>query len=136
MRYKNQIFYKTGEVPQYVDTKVDENGKESKAVVGLACFGESLSAITCDFPKGFTWVPHSHPHEQLCICMKGKLEYTINGETCVMEPGDTAYLPPNALHVAVAVEDCQIIDIFTPVRMDQMAWYDDSIVAESAFNKD
>lgn len=137
MKYKNQIFYKIKEMPVHMDEKKDAaTGEVSEAAVRLACFGENISAITCDFPAGFTWEPHSHPHEQLCICISGKLEYTIDGKTCLMEAGDTAYLPPNALHVATCIEDCRIVDIFHPVRMDQMKWYDDSICAESAFNKE
>lgn len=124
------MFYKFDEVPKHYDV-IDG----LSATVRLACFGDSISAITCDFPKGFTWKPHSHPHEQLCICISGALEYTIDDETKVMYPGDTAFLPSNAMHVAVALEDTRIIDVFTPVRMDQMAWFDKSIVAESAFNK-
>ncbi len=129
------MFYKFDEVPQHIDVQKDENGNEVKAVVRLAAFGENLSAITCDFPKGFTWVPHAHPHEQLTICLSGAIEYTIDGETCIMRAGDTAYLPGKAVHVATCLEDTRIMDVFTPVRMDQMAWYDSSIKAEPAFLK-
>ena len=132
MKYQNQIFYLTGQVPVKEEHRVTPVGEQT-ALVALACFGESISAITCDFPKGYTWDPHAHLHEQLCVCLSGALEYTINGQTAVLHAGDTAYLPPNAVHVATALEDTKIIDIFTPVRMDQMAWYDPEIHAESAF---
>lgn len=97
-----------------------------------ACFGDHISAIFCDMPKGYGWKPHKHEHEQLCVCIFGAIEYTIDGETRVMRQGDTAFLPSYAVHSAVCLEDTRIIDIFTPVRMDQMAWFDESIVAEDA----
>lgn len=99
----------------------------------LACFGDSLSAMCVDFEKGFSFPPHAHEHEQLTIILSGKIRYTIGDETMIMEAGDTAYLPSNVLHTAVALEDTRFIDVFTPVRMDQMAFFDKSIPYVPAF---
>lgn len=128
------LFYKFDEAPIHYDHQHTPNG-DFDAPVRLSCRGESLSAITCDFPKGFTWKEHAHPHEQLTIVLAGKIQYTAAGETHIMEPGDTFYIPSNAMHTAVALEDCRCMDVFTPVRMDQMAWYDDSIEYVCAFHE-
>ncbi len=127
------MFYKFDEM--LTDVKEVPEG-EPGDLRRLACFGDNLSAMYCDFDKGFSWTTHSHVHEQMTICIYGAIEYTIDGETQVMQAGDTAYLPSGVPHSAVCLEDTRIIDIFTPVRMDQMAFFDKSIKAESAFLKD
>lgn len=99
------------------------------------CFGSNISAIMCDQPEGYAFEPHKHEHEQLTIILSGALEYTIDGETRVMRTGDTAYLPPFAVHSAVTIEPCRFIDVFSPVRLDQMAWFDSSIKAEPVTTK-
>ena len=123
------MFYKFDEM--LTDVKVVPAG-EPGDLRRLACFGDKLSAMYCDFDKGFRWDTHAHVHEQLTICIYGAIEYRIGDETMVMHAGDTAYLPSNVPHSAVCLEDTRIIDIFTPVRMDQMAFFDKSIQAESA----
>lgn len=130
-----QLYYNINEAPVHYDVKQNADGGELASPVRLSCRGKSLSAITCDFPKGYTWKEHAHPHEQLFIVFSGKIAYTVNGETYTMGPGDTLYIPSEAMHTAVALEDCRCMDVFTPVRMDQMAWYDDSIEYVCAFHE-
>lgn len=115
-----RLYYKFDEAPVYFDST---HGLTD--TVRLSCRGENMSAITCDFPKGFTWVPHSHVHEQLTVVLSGRIDYTVDGETFRMGPGDTLYVPSNAMHHAVALTECRCMDVFTPVRADQMAWFDD-----------
>ena len=61
---------------------------------------------------------HSHPHEQVTIVQGGELELTIDEETRILKKGQVATLPSNSLHSGRAVTDCQVLDIFTPVRED------------------
>ena len=66
-----------------------------------------------------TIVPiHSHPHEQWTYILEGQMEFTLDGEKQLLLPGTGAYIPSNALHGAVAVTACKVIDVFTPVRED------------------
>jgi len=62
--------------------------------------------------------PHSHPHEQVSIVVEGKLEMSLEGSVRVLERGIVASIPPNAEHSGLALSDCQIIDVFSPVRED------------------
>ncbi|XOV94232.1 MAG: cupin domain-containing protein [Bacteroidota bacterium] len=66
----------------------------------------------CDLPE------HSHPHEQWSNVIEGELEFTIDGETEILKPGMTAFIPPNAIHSARALKKCKVIDFFVPVRED------------------
>jgi len=68
--------------------------------------------------KGSTLPEHHHPHEQVTNVMSGKLEMTVDGVTQVCEAGTIVTIPSNVPHSAKALTDCEIIDVFQPVRED------------------
>lgn len=61
---------------------------------------------------------HSHPHEQVVNMIDGEFELTVGGVTRVLQPGDVAFIPPNAVHSGRSLSACRIIDVFHPVRED------------------
>lgn len=61
---------------------------------------------------------HQHIHQQVSMIIKGKFEITIDGQTRMLEKGMVALIPPNALHSARAITDCEVTDIFFPERED------------------
>jgi len=61
---------------------------------------------------------HQHVHEQLSFVLEGKFELTVDGTAKVLEPGLFAIIPPNVVHGGIAVTDCKLIDVFSPVRED------------------
>jgi len=74
---------------------------------------------------------HTHHHEQICIFLKGKHEFTIkeNGKyvTKIMGPGDFLLVPPNVEHFGWPVdyeEKLEVIDIFSPIREDYIEGLD------------
>lgn len=78
----------------------------------------NLMTVELHFDKGAVGAPHSHPHEQIGYIISGKLEYTEEGKTTILETGDTYYVAPNAVHGVVALEETMLLDIFTPERED------------------
>lgn len=68
--------------------------------------------------KGGILPEHNHFNEQITNVIEGELEMTVNGKTTVLKPGMVAVIPSNARHSAVALTDCEIIDVFQPVRED------------------
>jgi quercetin dioxygenase-like cupin family protein len=50
--------------------------------------------------------------------ISGKLQLTIGDDTRVLEPGVVGVIPGNVPHLAKAITDCKVIDIFYPVRED------------------
>jgi len=74
-----------------------------------------------DLKEGVIVPVHSHPHEQWTYILEGQMEFTLEGEKQLLTSGMGAYIPSNALHGAVAVTACKVIDVFTPVRKDYKA---------------
>lgn len=74
----------------------------------------------------FEWAPksrfavHTHPHEQIGICLKGEAVLTIDGEEYVVGEGDMYYIPSNVPHAERNDTDeiAVFVDVFAPVRED------------------
>lgn len=80
--------------------------------------GAGLMMMEVHFEEGAEGYIHSHPHEQLSYCLKGKLEFTVDGEKKVIATGETIYIPSGAKHGCRALEPSALLDSFTPVRED------------------
>ena len=68
--------------------------------------------------EGAVLPEHAHPQEQITIVQKGKLELTVAGNTTVLEPGGIIHIPSDAMHSGVAHSECEVLDVFHPVRED------------------
>jgi quercetin dioxygenase-like cupin family protein len=71
-----------------------------------------------EIKAGHSSARHQHVHEQCIFVIEGKFELTVNDVPQVMDPGIFAIIPSNIFHSAVALTDCKVIDIFSPVRED------------------
>lgn len=71
--------------------------------------------------KGAKLPAHSHLHEQITEVRVGEFELTVNGECKIYKPGMIAVIPPHVIHSGTALTDCQLLDIFLPVREDYKA---------------
>ncbi|MBD0379011.1 MULTISPECIES: cupin domain-containing protein [Paenibacillus] len=77
-----------------------------------------LMMMEVHFEPGAVGYQHSHVHEQMSYCLKGKIEFTINGEKTTIEQGQTIYIPSGAQHGVTALEASALLDVFTPIRED------------------
>lgn len=80
--------------------------------------GDSIMMMEVHFEEGAEGYEHSHPHEQLTYCLRGKFEFIIDGEKHIVNPRETIFIPGGAKHGARALEAGAIIDTFTPLRND------------------
>ena len=80
--------------------------------------GDSMTMAYWEIDAGAKLPEHSHPHEQIATVYKGKLELIIDGQAQTLEPGMVALIPSNAVHSGVAITDCEVTDVFSPVRED------------------
>lgn len=66
-----------------------------------------------------TVVPiHQHPHEQVTYVIEGRFEFTVGGETRLLEPGMAALIPGGTPHGGRTLTPCRVVDLFAPVRED------------------
>jgi mannose-6-phosphate isomerase-like protein (cupin superfamily) len=69
-----------------------------KAAVARDWSGRGYS---CDWfvdPPGREWNDFVHGCNELVTVVEGRLEMIVDGESCVLEPGDEVYIPKGALH--------------------------------------
>ena len=91
-----------------------------KFVAGLTfqpVLGESVLANFVTFEPHAEAPMHVHVEEQVVVVLEGSFDFTLDGETRTLRPGDVALIPPWVPHGAKAGEaGCREIDIFTPPR--------------------
>lgn len=80
--------------------------------------GGRLMMVEVDFAQGGVGPEHSHPHEQATYCLSGRFLFSVDGESRVLMPGDTVYVPANARHGTLCEERGKLLDVFTPQRDD------------------
>ncbi|HVQ42853.1 MAG TPA: cupin domain-containing protein [Vicinamibacterales bacterium] len=62
---------------------------------------------------------HSHPHEQVTLVEQGPVEFTIDGQTRIVQTGDVLVFPSHIRHGATMLDqEVVLIDIFSPPRED------------------
>ena len=84
----------------------------------ILAHGGNMMLVEVTFEKGATGALHSHSHEQVSYIHKGSFEFEIEGEKKTVKEGDSIYIPKDAVHGVIALEDSVIIDVFTPQRED------------------
>jgi len=70
--------------------------------------------------KGSQIPVHSHPHEQTGYLVSGKMRFTIAGEAFDTEPGCAWSIPGLVEHGVEVLEDCLVIEVFSPAREDYL----------------
>ena len=68
--------------------------------------------------KGWVGAKHSHPHEQMVYVVSGSIVLEYPGGQVAAKTGDSFIVPGGADHQAWALEDSEVLDIFTPYRED------------------
>lgn len=72
--------------------------------------------VKVKFETGAVGTPHEHYHTQTTYVASGKFEFTIGGETRIVEAGDGLYMEPDVLHGCKCLEAGVLIDCFAPMR--------------------
>jgi quercetin dioxygenase-like cupin family protein len=78
----------------------------------------SLMMMEVHFEPGAEGYEHSHVHEQMSYCLKGRIEFRIDGTATTIEQGQTISIPSEAKHGVTALEASELLDVFTPIRED------------------
>ena len=59
---------------------------------------QRLMVVRCLYRAGSDFAPHLHQQEQITIVEEGALEFTVNGDTIRVGPGEMISIFPGVLH--------------------------------------
>lgn len=55
-------------------------------------YNDNLMMVKVKFETGAIGTPHTHPHTQTTYVASGVFEFTTDGETKIVRPGDGVYI--------------------------------------------
>ena len=84
----------------------------------ILSYSDELMMCEICFEKGAKGNFHKHEHLQITYIAKGSFEFTIDGETKIVNQGDSVYMPSNAEHGVTCLEEGILVDVFNPKRAD------------------
>ena len=84
----------------------------------ILSYDENLMSVEVAFETGAVGAEHTHPHTQCSYVLSGKFSYSVEGETVILNPGDSIVVPSGLPHGTVCLEKGALLDIFTPMRKD------------------
>ncbi|MCD7901094.1 MAG: cupin domain-containing protein [Bacteroides sp.] len=87
----------------------------SRQIMG---YNDDMMMVKVKFDTGAIGTQHKHPHTQTTYVVSGIFEFTTDGETKIVRPGDGVYMKPGVMHGCVCVEEGILIDTFAPIRED------------------
>jgi quercetin dioxygenase-like cupin family protein len=84
----------------------------------VLAYNEKIMLVRHSMEKGWVGARHSHPHEQLVYILRGHIQFTAGGGTLDACTGDSFVVPGGVEHQARALEESEVLDVFTPFRDD------------------
>lgn len=89
-------------------------------------WGERIMVCRLRFAPHVETSAHAHPHEQITLVERGRVRFTVDGQTRDASAGDVLIFAPGVRHGATILdEEVVLIDIFSPVREDLLPRADD-----------
>ncbi len=80
--------------------------------------GERLTVAQFRLKASCVVQRHSHSQEQITIVLEGLLEFEVGGRRFTAAAGDVVHVPLGVGHLAAAVTDAVVVDVFSPPRDD------------------
>ena len=100
--------------------------REGVKQIIFATAAENFSCGIGEYVVGHALHPHSHPNEQMSVCLRGSCDYYVDGKPYVMTVGSWITIPANVPHfIYVHNSDgpCLVMDISSPARPDRSKEY-------------
>jgi quercetin dioxygenase-like cupin family protein len=88
-------------------------------VTRRAAYLEDVMLTFIEFEPRAVVPEHHHPHQQITWIVEGTMEFTLDGDTRILQAGDGALVAPDTPHSAIILDEpCRAIDAWHPVRDD------------------
>jgi quercetin dioxygenase-like cupin family protein len=84
----------------------------------ILSYDQQLMMVAVHFEKGARGNMHHHSHRQVSYVAMGRFEVTIAGQKGMLVAGDSFIVEPDLFHGVTALEEGELIDIFSPARLD------------------
>jgi quercetin dioxygenase-like cupin family protein len=81
-------------------------------------YSPAMMLVRHTMKKGWVGTRHSHPHEQMVYVVSGGIRFEHPGGVFDVGAGDCFLVPGGVEHQARALEDSEVLDVFTPMRED------------------
>jgi len=104
-------------------TKSSNQGYQEKlkgVMLKTLVYGKKTLMVSINLTKGATIPQHQHLHEQSGFLLSGRLDFVIDGDHFIAEPGDSWTILADIPHGVEALDDSSIIEVFSPVREDYL----------------
>jgi quercetin dioxygenase-like cupin family protein len=82
----------------------------------VLAYSPQLMLVRHNFEKGWKGARHSHPHHQLVYVVRGHIRFQAEGKSWEMRAGDSIVVDGGIPHEASALEESEVLDVFTPYR--------------------
>jgi len=86
----------------------------------LLAAGQNMTVLWSRWEPGASAPEHTHPHEQIGLCLAGQAIFTIDGVDYLVNAGDFYHIPSNVPHAERNDGSVAAIltDFFSPPRED------------------
>lgn len=81
-------------------------------------YSKDMMLVRHRMNKGWIGARHSHPHEQLVYVVSGYIVFEHPAGRFEAKSGDSFLVPGGVEHQASALQDSEVLDVFTPFRED------------------
>lgn len=86
-------------------------------IVGRTFWGQKMLVTVVELAPHTELPRHSHPHEQLGYVIEGHIQFDIDGQVHILNPGEVFIIPGGVEHGAQTFDQpVKIFDVFSPVR--------------------
>jgi quercetin dioxygenase-like cupin family protein len=80
----------------------------------------AMMLVRHEMRKGWRGTAHKHPQEQLVYVISGHIRIVIDGKTIEASAGESFIVGSNIEHQATALEECVVLDVFSPIRHEYL----------------
>ncbi len=112
---------KESKKPQHLRWAEIEEEKLNDKISRKLAVGQNEMVGRLWLAKGAFVPDHKHVSEQITMVVSGALKFTIDGKDVTVRAGEVLVIPPNVVHSALALEDTDDIDAFSPLREDWLS---------------